>query len=164
MNTERPEAPDQSPETCSDPSPHIADEWQTQQVVLRFTAHFDAGEHERMELLFAPDAVWHQARGPIHGRAELRQRMASLPPDQVMRHVLTNLRTTMLSRDEAVVDSYFTVYLQRRSGDTTAPTATRGPRSVGRYRDRLRRIEGRWLLYERRVTFDLTLPASDADG
>jgi hypothetical protein len=135
----------------------LPDQWECQQVVLRFTAHFDAGEHEQMEQYFAPDAVWYQALGPIRGRGELRQRLASLPGDLVMRHVLTNLRTTLTGPDEAVVDSYFTVYLQRRDGES-APVATDGPRNIGRYADRLRRIDGRWLLCERRVTFDLTVP------
>jgi hypothetical protein len=141
----------------------LADEWETQQVVLRFTAHFDAGEHGRMEEYFAPDGVWYQARGPIRGHQELRERMAALPKHQIMRHVLTNLRTTLVSQDEAVVDSYFTVYLQERSQDDSSPVSTPGPRNVGRYRDCLRRIGGRWLLNERRVTFDLRLPDATVD-
>jgi hypothetical protein len=163
MSIKRPEVPSRSPETGDDLLSRVADEWLAQQVILRFVAHLDAGEHECMERFFAPDAVWYQAQGPIRGRAELRERLASLPHDQIVRHVLTNLRTTMISRDEALVESYFTVYLQRRSGDAAAPVATQGPRHIGRYHDRLRRIDGEWLLSERQTTFDLTLPSDDAE-
>jgi hypothetical protein len=162
MSIERPDAPSQSPGTGDDLLSRIADEWLTQQVILRFVAHLDAGEHERMEPLFAPDAVWYQAQGPVHGRAELRERLATLPDDHIVRHVLTNLRTTMIGRDEALVESYFTVYLQQQSGDAEAPVAAQGPRHVGRYHDRLRRIDGQWMLSERRTTFDLVLPSGDA--
>jgi hypothetical protein len=136
----------------------FADEWSTQQLVVRFTANFDAGEHSQMAEDFAPNAVWYQALGPIHGRDELRTRMTELPPDLLMRHVLTNLRTTFLGRDEAVVDSYVTVYLQDRLPQHDAAVPTHGAKHLGRYRDRLRRIDGRWLLDERRVTFDFRLP------
>jgi hypothetical protein len=84
--------------------------------------------------------------------------MAELPRDQIMRHVLTNLRTTIISQDEAVVDSYFTVYLQRKPEDGALPVKAHGPKNVGRYRDRLRRIDGCWLLDERIVIFDIKLP------
>jgi len=153
------DTPSTSPDgRATDPSSRVVDEWECQQVVLRFTAHFDAAEHREMEKYFAPDGVWYQARGPIHGHEQLRERMAALPTDQVMRHVLTNLRTTLAGSDEAIVDSYFTVYLQKRPAGADAsssPVSTPGPRNIGRYRDVLRRREGRWLLFERRVMFDL---------
>jgi hypothetical protein len=137
----------------------VADLWACSQVVLWFTAHFDAGEYAEMEQYFAPDGVWFQARGPIHGRGELRERMASMPADQVMRHVLTNLRPTFISADQVLVDSYFTVYLEPRpTGVLSVPTA--GARNVGRYRDTLRKIDGHWLLSERSVHFDLKLSPS----
>lgn len=138
---------------------NLLDQWECQQVVLRFTAHFDAGEYDQMEAYFAPDAVWHQALGPIRGRDELRHRMASFPKDLVMRHVLTNTRTTLTGTDVAVVDSYFTVYLAKQADDHATPVATDGPRNIGRYHDRLCRIDGRWMLHERQVRFDLTIPA-----
>jgi hypothetical protein len=133
------------------------DEWETQQVVIRFTAHFDAGEHDEMASFFAPEAVWYQARGPIHGVDELLIRMAALPADQLMRHVLTNLRTTIVSADEAIVDSYVTVYLQP-GADPCRIVESFGPKNFARYRDRLRRVDGRWLIDERRVVFDLKFP------
>jgi len=133
----------------------VLDEWECQQAVLRFTAHSDAGEHRQMEQYSAPEGFWHQALGLIHGLDELRERLDSLPPDQLMRHVLTNLRTTITGRDEAVVDSYFVVYLEGRSENGDAPVLTNGPRTVGRYRDSMRRLGGRWLICERQVTFDM---------
>ncbi len=135
-----------------------ADEWETQQVVVRFTAHFDAVEGDRMEQYFAPAAVWYQPRGPVRGRAELRERMAAFPRDVTMRHVITNLRTSFLGPDDALVESYFTLYKGTRVQSGEEAVITHGPKNVGRYHDRLRRIDGRWLLDERRVTFDFSLP------
>ena len=143
------------------------DEWECQQVVLRFTAHFDVFEHEEMERYFAPDGVWYQALGPICGIEELRARMRGLSREQVMRHVLTNLRTTFISDDESAVDSYFTVYHEKWAdgqGTRESPMPTYGPRNIGRYHDRLRRIVGRWLIYERRVTFDLRVQNGSTGG
>lgn len=146
-------------------APTFADEWATQQVVIRFTAHFDAGEHDQMVHYFSPSAIWYQARGPIRGPRELRERLAEMPRDQLMRHVITNLRTTFISRDEALVDSYFTVYLQSRPASDTSIVSALGAKNIGRYRDRVRRVDGRWLLDERRVVFDLRLPhTSDGEG
>ena len=142
-------------------SRQLVDLWTCSQVVLRFTAHFDAGEHAEMETYFAPDGVWFQARGPIYGRIELRERMASMPANQLMRHVLTNIRPTIVGTDLAVVDSYFTVYLQTTSTGEL-PVTTSGPRNVGRYHDVLKRVEGRWLVAERTVHFDLKIDPSTA--
>jgi hypothetical protein len=135
----------------------LGDEWATQQVVLRFTANFDVREHGLMEEDFAPDGIWHQALGIIRGRDELRTRMAAFPPDLHMRHVLTNLRTTFVSPDVAVVDSYFTVYVEPRLHDVDPPVESSGAKNMGRYRDRLERIDGRWLIVERQPTFDFKL-------
>ncbi len=135
----------------------LDDEWATQQVVLRFTANFDAREHGRMEEDFAPDGVWYQALGIIRGRDGLRRSMAAFPTDLHMRHVLTNLRTTFVNADVAVVDSYFTVYVETRVPDVGPPVTTKGAKNIGRYHDRLERIEGRWLLAERQPEFDFKL-------
>src|SRR5690606_32881458 len=79
-------------------------------VVHRFSAHFDAFEHEEMERYFAPDARWARHDGDIRGLGQLRERMARRPTNTVVRHVITNLRTTMLSPDRAEVESYVLVF------------------------------------------------------
>lgn len=146
-----------TPDLAGDAGARLRDEWECQQVVLWFTAHLDASEYEEMERYFTSDGIWHQARGPVRGHQELRERLRSFDPDRIWRHVLTNLRTTILDREHAVVDSYFTVYIQQRGGDRTTPVVTPGPRHVGRFRDRLRRVDNTWLLAERQVIFDLKI-------
>ena len=130
-------------------------DFECQDAVLRFTAHFDAGEYREMEAFFAPDGVWKRPDGDIVGIDDLRRRMAALKNDWVMRHVISNARTTIVSAGRAVVDSYFTVYMHVFGAETpTVPAPLAGPLSVGRYHDELVLIEGVWKIALRHPTHD----------
>lgn len=127
-----------------------------QDTVLRFTAHFDAGEYLEMETFFAPDGVWKRPDGNIVGTEALRQRMAALPGNWMMRHVITNLRTRIVDADHAHVDSYFTVYMHVFGAEAvTRPAPLAGPLSVGRYHDELVRVDGVWKISLRHPVHDL---------
>ncbi|MEO7242220.1 MAG: nuclear transport factor 2 family protein [Variovorax sp.] len=127
-----------------------------QDAVLRFTAHFDNGEYREMEIFFAPHGIWKRPDGDIVGIAAMRERMAALKNDWVMRHVITNLRTSVIDADHAHVDSYFTVYMHVFGSEpVTRPAPLSGPASVGRYHDELVRVDGAWKIALRQPIHDL---------
>jgi hypothetical protein len=124
-------------------------------VVIRFTAHFDAREHAQMEEYFATDGLWSRRDGDIRGIEQLRASMAKRASNSVVRHVITNMRTELLSPERAVVDSYVTVF-RHVFAEGENPPAPMGPISVmGRYRDELvRQQSGEWMISERHSSID----------
>lgn len=124
-------------------------------AILRFTAHFDAGQYREMERYFSVDGIWKRRDGDIEGIEQLRVQMAKRKPDRVMRHVISNVRTTLHSADHATVDSYVTLYMHVY-GDQPAPVQAPlgGPVVVGRYKDEMRRIDGCWKIQVRQPVHD----------
>jgi hypothetical protein len=131
-----------------------ASEWACQQTVLCFSGYFDSGEFDAMAEYFAPDGVWHRLDGTIRGRGELLQAMAARPKNRFIRHVITNLRVWLTEPGEAVCRSYVTVY--RHDAEPVLPLPLDSPVLIGSYLDKLRLINGRWLISERSVTVELT--------
>ncbi len=68
------------------------------------------------------------------------------PPKRIVRHNVTNIRFESVTRDEAVVASYFTVFTEI------------GLDHMGRYRDRLVPVDDRWLIAHRFVSTDWRSP------
>jgi hypothetical protein len=123
-------------------------------VVLRFMAHFDAGEYEQMTSLLAPDGVWHQMDGDIRGPGELVPRLSKRPAGVLVRHVITNLRTEILTTESAVVHSYVTVLRHDFPGAIQPPAPLLLPLAMGRYRDELVRSQGRWQILNKKIMLD----------
>jgi hypothetical protein len=71
---------------------------------------------------------------------------------RVVRHNVTNVRFESVTREEAVVSSYFTVFTEV------------GPDHMGRYRDRLVPVGDRWRIAHRFVSTDWHSPASTFRG
>lgn len=134
---------------------HWAAVMRCEAAVLRFTAHFDAREYHEMERYFAPDGLWKRHEGDVRGVIQLRERMAQFKPDFLMRHVITNMRTTLHSRQTATVDSYVTLYMHVY-GDAVPPlhAPLNGPVVVGRYVDDMRCIDGDWKIQIRQPIHD----------
>jgi hypothetical protein len=119
--------------------------WGPEDVVICFTACFDAHDVEGMARLLADTGVWKRPDGDITGIAELRSFMSRRSSRVFTRHVISNLRTTF--EDEcAVVDSYVTVYRHDFADQPVLPAPLDGPDVVGRYRDFLVNEEGSWKL------------------
>ena len=129
---------------------------QCERAVIGFTVAFDLGDLDRMVQLFAADGVWHRRDGAISGVDQLRQFMQVRSPTLLVRHVLSNLSTTLLSDSHAVVDSYVTVYRHDGAQGSAAPRPAplHSPNLVGRFRDEVRRTEHGWQLSSRAVTID----------
>jgi hypothetical protein len=71
---------------------------------------------------------------------------------RIVRHNVTNVRFESLQPDEAVVASYFTVITEI------------GLDHMGRYRDRLVPVDGRWLIAHRFVSTDWRSPGTTFGG
>jgi SnoaL-like domain len=67
---------------------------------------------------------------------------------RIVRHTVSNIRFESVSRTEAIVASYFTVFTHI------------GLDHMGRYRDRLAPVGDRWLIAHRFVSTDWRAPAS----
>lgn len=129
--------------------------WACQDVVIRFTSHFDAQEYGAMEQYFAPDGVWKRGDGDLTGIAGLREGLLRRSPHILVRHLLSNLRTQLLTPDDAVVDAYFVAYREHRSGlNTAVPAPLTQPVLIGRYSDKLRRYPEGWRIYFRQAQID----------
>ncbi len=130
-----------------------------EQLVLTFSACFDDGDSAGMLELFSTNGVWKRQDGDLHGIEALRTFMEKRPTGILVRHVMSNLRTTFTNNDEAVVESYITVY---RATDhrSDGPATFSGPDLVGRYRDVVIRRSGSWKLASREVRVDFKLAGS----
>jgi hypothetical protein len=73
-------------------------------------------------------------------------------PKRIVRHNVTNIRFESVSRDEATVASYFTVFTEI------------GLDHMGRYRDRLVPVGDRWLIAHRFVSVDWRSPDTTFGG
>jgi hypothetical protein len=73
-------------------------------------------------------------------------------PKRIVRHNVTNVRFEAVSREEATVASYFTVFTEI------------GLDHMGRYRDRLVPIGDRWLIAHRFVSVDWRAPDTTFGG
>lgn len=145
-----------------DTAPTPVDAWriaaQCTDVVLRFTAAFDDGDLARMQRHFAPDGVWQRHDGAVQGHDGLAALMAGRPAGIFVRHVLSNLRTELLSPAQAVVDAYVTVYRHDFPGAKALPAPLPGPDTVARYRDTLQLQDGAWRIARRQVSIDFKHP------
>lgn len=121
-------------------------------LVLQFMACFDARDWAGVEACVTDDLHWQRPDRTIAGRRALREVLAATPADVRVRHVVTNLRAAPREGGGMVVDSYFTVYRFTGPLSAEAPAPLDGPASMGRYRDELVELDGRWKL-SRRQTF-----------
>lgn len=120
-------------------------------VVLAFVRAFDDGRPESMLGHFAPDGIWERADGTVVGHDGLMKMMAGRSQTLRVRHVITNMITTLQGGDAATVTSYVTVYRHDGAWPEQNPAPLRGPALVGEYTDQLRRTEGGWKISHKRV-------------
>ena len=124
-----------------------------QQVVLRFTGAFDAGDTKGMLADFAPDGVWYRQDGVVRGHSELQALMEARSPKLFVRHVVTNLRVRATGAGSAECVSYVVVYRDDDAG--SGPARLHVPHLLGRYHDELRKSGATWSLASRRVSVDM---------
>ncbi|RYF54912.1 MAG: hypothetical protein EOO27_22470 [Comamonadaceae bacterium] len=130
----------------------MASAWACEQSILRFTAALDRGDSDEMKRYFRVDGTWRGGPvGTVRGHSGIDELLTSREPDTVMRHVITNTRTTELLGGEMLAESYVTVYLF-----TAHAAVDLRPTAIGRYLDRLSLNAGTWIINDRQVLVDIT--------
>ncbi|MCY4394001.1 MAG: nuclear transport factor 2 family protein [Rhodospirillaceae bacterium] len=128
------------------------------EVLCRYAVYVDDGEFDRLETLFASDATFDITPDPkivalpAIGRQKVRETLEGrydvVSKVDQRRHLITNIVIDELGDDEAVTRCFLTVLSVPKSG---GPVELRG---TGVYHDRLRRMDGSWLIAERRLVLD----------
>jgi len=142
---------------------------QVEQACRRLSLEFarlnDAGRYEELAALFTPEGVLSRPLAPdvdLRGRDAILQDIRRKPPGAMSHHVCSNVLVDVLSNEEAVGSTYFTVYLQLGGATPHEPFQFEGTVYVGTYVDRFRRTAEGWRIAERRGVnrFFLAAPLS----
>ncbi|MER5654916.1 nuclear transport factor 2 family protein [Streptomyces sp. NPDC002131] len=135
-----------------DPMELLLAERACERLVLELVQRLDLGEPGTVCDLFTADGVWewpYDGRR-IVGREALRAYFGSRPVDRLSRRMCTNILVTVDSLDTAAATTYFATY--RVDGHTEgALVPPRAPANVGHYEDTFRRVDGLWLIANRRL-------------
>jgi ketosteroid isomerase-like protein len=118
------------------------------ELMARYCFHIDAAEFEEWLQLFTEDGVFEVVNlGRFAGREQLRQFLGSIPLTDglpMMKHCVMN-EIVEVTGDTAAARAYIVVV---HGGEHVSV------RVAGRYEDRLRRVNGRWLFAERKAYLD----------
>lgn len=128
-------------------------------LVARYNANGDVGRFDAVMALFAEDAVMELPLATHRGHAEIRRVFEGVSgrdgsegaPVQYMRHFTATHTIDFEGESEASGRCYYAVITER------------GLDHWGRYVDRYRRVDERWLFQHRRVTVDGCAPGSFAE-
>ena len=133
---------------------------QIRDLVARYNANGDSGRFAPMLELFTPEAVMHIPSGSHRGRDAIDAMFANAAAKtgdaeaaraRFIRHFTATLQIDVESQDAATSRCYYQVLTDR------------GLDHWGRYIDRYRCIDGRWLFAERKVTTDGVVPGGWGD-
>lgn len=121
------------------------------QLFVDYGLHLDAGDFASYAELFAPDGtVKLGPMGTATGRDAIRALMEGTLADLVgtSYHVISSPRVEFQGGDTATSEVMWTVVQAGPDGRPSVPM-------IGRHRDRLVRLDGRWRFQERRGFVDL---------
>lgn len=133
---------------------------QIRDLIARYNANGDAGRFGPVLALFTPDAVMHIPSGSHRGLAEIEAMFAGAAAKtgggesaraRFIRHFTATLQIDLESRETATSRCYYQVLTDH------------GLDHWGRYIDRYRCADGRWLFAERKVTTDGVIPGGWGD-
>ena len=121
------------------------------EVIVRYAIAVNEWDLDAFVGLFAEDGVWERPSSPpMCGRAAIRAFMVSQPTERVLRHVNGGLLVEVLDERTATAWSQTTVYESPPAESLPAPLS--GPDMVVEYRDRLSKVDDRWLIARRDTT------------
>ena len=67
----------------------------------------DLGRYDETAALFAEDGTWVRGGNPTVGRAAIRAALDKRPPDQISRHIVSNVTITVTDDNSAEGAAYF---------------------------------------------------------
>jgi uncharacterized protein (TIGR02246 family) len=123
-------------------------------LLARYCHFLDGGDFDAWAELFSENGVWHTAGGPRFGRRAIREAVQLYPAAfRIERRHLTLNSVIEVDRDQAHADSYVLVMRRAKGGAITERS--------GRYKDRLEKIDGKWLIAERYYSSTAWHPPGD---
>ena len=120
-------------------------------LIVAYSHMIDFGDAGSIAELFTDDGVWESAERRLGNRDEIAESFTHRQANtgRRSRHVCTNVAIEIVSADEALGVSYYTLY---REDDVDTETAELdGPAMVGDYRDRFVRTPDGWRIAHRRA-------------
>jgi SnoaL-like domain len=123
-----------------------SDREQIEETLYRYASSIDAGDHERLRTLLAADArAKYGARDWLEGADAVVAFIRDKGADVGWQHHLLSVYHVDVEGDEATALTYHTSYQIARDRPDEAAVI------VARYHDRLTRLDGRWLIREKRM-------------
>lgn len=116
------------------------------ECVYRYAWSIDEKDYATLRTTFADDVVAQYAGAPeIHGADKLTSWIEEMGAERDFQHHLINVYEVKIDGDEARVRVYHTSHQTSKGQPDTVYVI------VGRYRDVLRRVDGRWKIAEKRM-------------
>jgi hypothetical protein len=123
-----------------------SDREQVEETLYRYASTIDAGDHERLHTLLTEDArAKYGARDWLEGADAVVSFIRDKGADVGWQHHLLSVYHVDIDGDEATALTYHTSYQITRDRPDEAAMI------VARYHDRLLRVDGRWLIREKRM-------------
>ena len=130
-----------------------------EQLSYTYARSVDFRDYDTFAELFAEDGVL-DTSSELVGRAAIRASVNQRPDELRSRHVLTNVYTEVLDRDNARGLSYLTLYRHLGSESLQrGPVAFDAPAAVGHYEDRFVRTGDGWRYARRKLHLAFRNPA-----
>lgn len=133
-------------------------EHQCEKLIKRFAVLNDEGAYEQMVQMFAPEGTFARPSTPdelIQGRENILAAFKSRPA-RTSRHFISNILVDLTDANNASALSYVLLFTAESGSKESAP-----PYLVGRFKDRLIRIDDQWLFLERLGSVDLRAQATN---
>lgn len=119
------------------------------ELIFRVNRLYETHEYEAMVQCYTEDAHYRNWRGDIRGRSEILSMMEHRPRERLVRHVISNVVTTLCSADSAEGMAYVTAYINHHGDPLREPVPQIGPPAIAEYNFRFRKVEGEWLISEK---------------
>lgn len=149
----------------SNPEPGDLQRWcidaACRDTIARTAACTDQQAHEAFAHLFTEDAQLLRPGGQaLNGRAAILAAYQARPAERITHHLLVGTVVDVASESSATATTRVLLYkADARHPPGPEGRPAQGPALVGRFEDRLvPDAQGRWLICERRASFDLTIP------
>jgi ketosteroid isomerase-like protein len=124
----------------------LLDRQQIEDTIYKYASTIDLKDYAGLRTVFMDDVVAQYAGAPeIHGADKLVAWIAEMGTTQKFQHHMINVYEVEIDGDEARTYTYHTSHQIDGSAPDTVYVI------VGRYRDVLRRVGGKWLIADKRM-------------